>query len=106
MKTERADNIEFTCEEHSRKPDPKFAKKPIQFFLGKFVKKAFPGVGPKGNTTLEHMWVRIMMANKSTLIGVLDNHPVLEMEIKRGSTVKVKRSEIEQVYDHATGQML
>lgn len=99
-------NIGYTCAEHSRKPDPKFKKMPIQFFLGKYVKKAFPGITPGGKTSLEHMWVRVMMANKSTLIGVLDNHPIYDMDIKRGSTVKVRRNEIEQVYDHSTGQML
>lgn len=96
-------NIGAVCENHAPKPQEKYAKEKPKFFIGKFVKKGFEGVNPTtGVKALEHMWVRITSVcgvEKNTLHGTLNNDPLFDMDIKDGSKVTVKLSEIEDVCD-------
>lgn len=97
-KKESPHNIIAVCEEHASKPQEVYSKMAPDFFIGKFVKKGFPGLNPvTKKTQLEHMWVRVQSVEGKNLMGKLDNDPVFEMELKLGDTVKVGLHEIEQV---------
>lgn len=97
-KREPSSNLRFTCAEHSAKADPKYAKKPTDFFVGKFVKKGFAAIHPQsGKPTLEHMWVKVVAVKEGALIGQLDNDPVYCMDLAVGDTVTVRLDEIEDV---------
>ena len=51
----------------------------------------------KQGKRVEHMWVEIKKDDgKKTLVGVLNNDPVLVTRLKCGDVVRIKRSQIEQ----------
>lgn len=93
----RHGNVIYVCNEHAPKPDPRYSKLAPEHFVGKHVKKGFPGVTPDGSTRLEHMWVKIKRVEDGVLIGKLDNVPTYKMDLKCGDEVKVALTEIEQV---------
>jgi uncharacterized protein YegJ (DUF2314 family) len=66
----------------------------LSALVGKYVKKGFE---EKGKT--EHMWVKITSVNEraGTLIGTLDNDPVVVGNVSCGDEVVVYASEIEQI---------
>jgi uncharacterized protein YegJ (DUF2314 family) len=65
-------------------------------FIGKWVKACFtePGTDKK-----EHLWIHINTADKSRLIGVIDNDPVLKLDVKYGDLIKILLEEIEDCFD-------
>ena len=64
--------------------------------IGKYVKKRFV----EGNQG-EHMWVQVTLVNEKagTLIGLLDNEPVVVRDVVRGDEVVVYRDEIEAILE-------
>lgn len=97
---ESASNIAMMCSEHSPKPDPRWAEKPLEFFVGKFVKTGFLVIHPISNKeTLEHMWVEVTGVDAETkrLVGALNNEPVYATELILGDTVFVDPARIEAV---------
>ena len=90
-------NFGFVCEKHAPKPQPQFLEKPLEWFVGKFVKKGFPAVSPEGRETQEHMWVKIESIQNGRLRGKLNNDPVYKMDLMSGDTVLVDPSEVEDV---------
>jgi uncharacterized protein YegJ (DUF2314 family) len=67
-------------------------------FIGKYVKKRFEGM-VEGKLRSEHMWVKITSVNEGagTLIGMLDNEPVLMDDLVLHDEVIVYRGEIEEI---------
>lgn len=89
-------NIFFACPEHSSKPNPAYAKLPPEYFLKKYVKKCFSEIGTERK---EHLWILVKeVKNSSTLIGIVDNDPALNLEVKFGDKVEVLLTEIEEIY--------
>lgn len=94
---EPADNIRFVCQKHRPKKMADATKIPLKKYVGKFVKVAFPAIDLQGKRTTEHMWLKVHSTEKGKLVGVLDNIPIFKTEVKYGDTVRVKRSEIEEM---------
>lgn len=93
---ESSSNICFTCSKHASKPDPELAKKPVDYFIGKYVKVSFNEIN---TNNIEHVWVLVSSAkNPTTLIGTIDNDPILNIGLKCGDTVDVTLDQIEKVY--------
>lgn len=91
-------NIGFVHKECASKPNPKFAKLPLESFIGSFAKLGFTGsAGDGGPPTLEHMWVEVLRVEGKELVGRLDNDPILEMEYVCGDEVAFSPGEIEQL---------
>ncbi len=70
----------------------------MKWFVGRNVKKAFPALDPDGNKTFEHMWVFIEKVHGNALVGKLNSAPIFTTEVGFGDEVRVKRSEIEDVF--------
>jgi len=99
MARESIANIGLVCPDHAPKSG-KFTGVNPSTLVGKFVKKAFEGRDPRTQETrIEHMWVKIGRVEGETLHGVLDNDPVLEMDVKDGDPVSLTISEVEAVCD-------
>lgn len=83
--------VHTECAE-KRKTQWQKQNKKLVFQVGDYVKKKFT----QGKRA-EHMWVRITKVSKSqkTLHGVLDNVPVIVINIKCGDKVNVRRTQIE-----------
>lgn len=92
-------NIRMVCQKHAPKPDPKWKKVPKEFFVGKYVKRAFAGISVDNEAGFEHMWVRVTEATDTGLRGTLNNNPTYKMDLMCYDTVSVKLSEIEAVLD-------
>jgi len=93
---ENPENIFYTCPEHSSKPNPVYAKMRPEYFLKKHVKKCFPEIRTEKK---EHLWILIKeVKNSTTLIGNIDNDPVLNLGINYQDEVEVLLTEIEEVY--------
>jgi uncharacterized protein YegJ (DUF2314 family) len=98
-------NIKGVCAKHAPTVDPRWAAKPLDFFVGKFIKKGFPALHLKTKKpTLEHMWVLIEKIENGKLVGKLNNDPVQEMELALDDTVSVTREEIEAVMSRENGR--
>lgn len=48
----------------------------------------------------EHLWIRInSIKDKDTLYGIVDNDPVLKLEVQNGTPVEVPIKKIELFFD-------
>jgi hypothetical protein len=88
-------NIRAVCDAHAPKPDAVWAKKAPEWFIGKWVKKAFditpyPGWGPK----IEHMWVKVTGVEDGKLVGTMANAPQFVRNLKFGDKAVVSLEEI------------
>ena len=98
-------NIQMVCSKHAPKIDPRWAQKPMDFFVGKFVKKGFSALDFKTKKpTLEHMWVFIEKIEDGRLVGKLNNDPIHEMELALDDTVFVVREDVEAVMSRENGR--
>ena len=92
---ETIESMAWVCAECAPKPDPRYRKMPVQEFVGKSCKLAFPW-----DNTEEHMWVDCVELSEHEgpeLQGVLASHPVLVDGLQRGDRVEFSRYEIEDV---------
>lgn len=93
-------NIRHTCSSCSVRPDPYWAEKPDEFFIGKYVKLGFEA---QGGPEKEHMWVEVTGTRTRQgdvcLVGVLNNDPVYCPNLHDGMRVEFTKDEIEAVYD-------
>jgi uncharacterized protein YegJ (DUF2314 family) len=90
-------NIFYTCAKHSAKPQAKYLTWDPSRFIGNYVKMCFqePGTGKK-----EHLWIQITsIKDKGTLFGIVNNDPVLKLEVKDGDPVEVSIDKIESFFD-------
>ncbi len=85
------------CAKDMRKPDPKFAKKPVNYFLKKNVKIKF--ISHDGGR--EYMWVLVKSRGKGDkeLRGTLNQDPVLCTHLHDKDPVSLNRSDIIDVCD-------
>lgn len=97
-------NVGLVDKDHAAKAG-KFKDCDPDKFLGEIVKLGFPVKNPHtGQETLKHMWVRVTervaknMDADETLVGVLDNDPVLICEYQCGDEIVFGVEEIEEVY--------
>jgi uncharacterized protein YegJ (DUF2314 family) len=98
-------NIKGVCAKHAPKVDPRWVKKPFDFFVGKFVKKGFPAIDSRTKKpTLEHMWVFVEKIEDGKMVGKLNNDPIHEMELTLDDTVTVAREDIEAVMSRENGR--
>jgi hypothetical protein len=97
MSKESLSNMRFVCEQHAPKPDKRWLKMPVKFYIGKNVKCGFPNKAGG----LEHMWVLIKGTRRGLLWGCLDNDPLTDLitPLVDGDECEVKLSEIEAVID-------
>lgn len=79
--------------EDAIKPDSLYAKKPLEWFLGRCIKMAFQSA----ESMVEHMWVRVTNVERDYLVGELDNDPALVTHIRYGDRVVLSRVQIEAV---------
>lgn len=87
------------------KPDAILAQKPLDWFIGKFVKLGFPVVEEivaQGGPNKEHMWVAVERIatedegpNGEELVGKVNNDPVFATDWPCDSEVAFKRDECE-----------
>ena len=87
-----AENIRLVHED-AIQPDPEYASKNLDWFVGRSVKSAFQS--EDGFT--EHMWVQITHVEDGTLFGKLDNDPVIVKHIKHGDPVRLTAVQVEMV---------
>ena len=94
---ENPSNIYFTCPEHSSRPQEKFALMNPKKFLNKWIKKSFNEID---TNKMEHLWIKIksIKPNSNALIGVVDNDPFLNLNVKCGDAVEVQLTEIEDIF--------
>jgi uncharacterized protein YegJ (DUF2314 family) len=94
---EDPNNILHLCPEHSSRPQDKFLTWDPDRFVGNYIKMVFSEIesGRK-----EHLWVLINhVKDKDTLLGIVNNDPVLKLEVKNGDTVEVPIKAIELFFD-------
>lgn len=107
MAKESVSNVRLVHEECASKPQAKFAKLPLESFVGKYVKLGFEGKRSDGKKTVEHMWVKTTGVHNdkdcdhgdAELVGILDNTPITEMDYAHGDVVGFKREEIEDILE-------
>lgn len=96
-KTEPEANIRVTrcCSNcgDALKPDQQYANKPLQFFVGKYVKIKFTAT----SGDREYMWVAVAEIDGDNLKGTLNNDPVVCTNLKDGDPVILKRDQIIEV---------
>ena len=94
--TEPLGNTGFRCDLHRSMPDPQYADKPFDWFVGKCCKLSFPTGHPTHKNEL--MWVCVQKVQEiegvTMLVGYLDNDPILVKEYKYKDTVAFERHEI------------
>lgn len=77
---------------HIYKPDPGYAQKPPQWFIGRQVKITFKSHRPVPE---ENMWVLVRaVAEDGRLIGTLASHPVWLQHLQYGDPITVDRNKI------------
>jgi hypothetical protein len=74
-------------------PDPSYARRPLEWFLGRCVKLAFQGDCGR----IEHMWVEVNGVTEANLTGIIANEPLFVGHISHGDPVNFSRCEIEAV---------
>lgn len=88
-------NIGFTCPRHSKTPDPQYFTKPLEFFIGNYVKLAFETGHPKHQKEL--MWVKVLSKAETEgeeLRGEVSNDPIFALNWPCGTWLEFKRTEI------------
>lgn len=85
------------CPEHSPKPDPTLAEKPLdEFVSGSFVKLGFDTGLAEGPCT-EHLWVKVVgPGDRQELKGTIDNDPFFLDYVTFGEMVEFDREDVEQ----------
>lgn len=91
-------NVGPVCAAHAPKPDPRLTKKPAEFFIGRFVKKAFKTNAKEPQPQVEHMWVEVKKVEGGKLVGLLNNDPFF-CDIQCGDEVKMEVAEVEELLD-------
>ena len=95
---ENKKNIQHVCNKCSdeKKAETQRNLPTLADLIGGYVKKRFVE-GDKG----EHMWVHVTSCNEQagTLIGTLDNEPVVVMNVAHGDEVVIYRDEIEAILE-------
>jgi uncharacterized protein YegJ (DUF2314 family) len=92
-------NIQYTCPEHSPKPNAALIEGKVpEDFIGTYVKKSFKSDAEEGPRA-EHMWVKIKRIHNGTLVGTLENDPIHVIGLEYGDLVAVKLEEIEAVLE-------
>jgi hypothetical protein len=94
-----------------RKPDPKFARMPCDYFIGKYVKLGFKVTDEVKKIAkehgvscpeVEHMWVvvtKLAITPGQELQGKVNNDPVFAIEWPCDTEIEFNRQEIEQVME-------
>lgn len=95
--TESTTNIRYV-HQNAIKPDPVFARKPLNWFVGRAVKMCFQSA----ESIPEHMWVLVTHVEQDYLVGSLDNYPVEVTHLKHGDRVVLSRVQIECVSSFCT----
>jgi hypothetical protein len=92
-------NVKMKCEDHAPKSNPRWLKKKPEWFVGRYVKIAFPAVNPaSGHKTFEHMWVQVLETREDgRLAGRLANAPVFRVRVNIGDWVDFGLDRIEDV---------
>jgi hypothetical protein len=85
--------IRFVSEEFAV-PDPLYKEYPLNYFVGRIVKKSFKATDGRG----ESMWVSVHDVRRGRLVGKLDNDPIWATHLKDGDTVTVRPTEIIAVH--------
>ncbi len=74
-------------------PDSTYAKRPMEWFIGRKIKMAFQSA----NSKVEHMWVSVSHVDGDDLVGTLVNDPLFVENVASGDVVKLRRVQIEAV---------
>jgi len=98
MTMENPENIRYVCNHCSEKTKATTQSNlpSLADLAGKYVKKRFVK-----NNKAEHMWVKVTSVNEvaGTLMGILDNDPVVITNVSINQEVIVYREEIEAVME-------
>jgi uncharacterized protein YegJ (DUF2314 family) len=90
-------NIFTTCPKHSSRPQLKYLFWNPKEFLDKWIKMEF---SEKSTGRKEHLWIKITaIKEEKTLLGIIDNDPVLNLDVFCGDQVTVPISAIEACFD-------
>ncbi len=84
---------------NTKKPNPKFLDKPLDWFVNKHCQLAF--TCEAGEHT-EYMWVKVSKLAETDgeeLQGILDNDPVVAVQFSCGDLFEFSRKEIINVYE-------
>jgi len=100
-------NIRFCCDDDAPVADAFWGTLPPQWFVGRFVKRAFAtteadlekfGLAEEVWPTYEHMWVRVIgTTDDGLLMGTLANEPAYAVHVSMGQFVTLQRTEVEEV---------
>lgn len=74
-------------------PDSVYARRPLEWFVGRMVKMAFQSA----NSIVEHMWVAVTEVDGDDLVGILDSDPAYVENVALGDFVRLRRVQIEAV---------
>jgi len=100
-RSEPLSNVGSVCSEHAPKPG-KYAGQEAKQFVGKIVKMGFKAFHPyTGRQTIEHMWVKVTRVDQNSLVGKLDNEPILVTEpyVQLGDIITLTVDQIEDVVE-------
>lgn len=93
---EDPNNIRHCCPDHAPTPKEEYKHLPLEFYIGKHVKLAFPVSNAKG-ITHEHMWVKVIgLGKKEELMGYIDNDPIYA-DFQYKEHIEFMREEIEDL---------
>lgn len=87
-KSEWPENVRLVLED-AIQPHRLYANKPMEWFVGRLVKKAFPAVSGG-----EFMWVKVTHVEGEDLVGTLDNEPLMVEDIAYGDVVKLRKHQV------------
>lgn len=99
--SEPLSNLQFVPEHLASKPG-KYTGQDVTHLVGKFVKMGFKVHNPiSGQPHTEHMWVKVERVEQATLVGTLDNDPIMVPDpyIQCGDTVTLTADQIEDVLE-------
>jgi len=71
-------------------PDPIYASRPLEWFVGRWVKIGFQSY----DGTVEYMWVKVTGIDSPNLVGSLDNIPQYCPHVASGDRVTLSRVQI------------
>jgi len=74
-------------------PDPNYAKKPIEWYVGRCVKIGFQS----HQDEVEYMWVKVTGIDSPNLVGQLDNEPLDCTHLTLGDRVVLSRLHIVEI---------
>lgn len=94
----RHGNIELVCPHCSDERRKAWQKenKALHITPGMYLKAGISGIGEQGDSTTEHMWIKVTSIEENLIKGILSNDPVFIINLNYGQEISIRRKDIEQ----------